>query len=218
MNLSLYSPGDSVMHRLGAGTKLAGLAGMGAALIWIDDLRVLAALALVCPLILLSCRLPRERVTRAIVWPLVIGLLVLLASLVISELRFGLISALRLIILMTLAAAVTMTTPTGAILALIGKGLSPFGRRGRLVSAYLGLAIGLVLRLIPEIAAEFDAIREAQAARGVKARPLPLVIPLVIRTLRNADDIAAALDARGFPPADLRRPDAVRDGYDARGG
>ncbi len=62
----------------------------------------------------------------------------------------------------------------------------------------VGLAVGLVLRFVPEILGRYQAIREAHTARGLKVRPMTLLAPLIILTLRDADKIAAAIDARGF--------------------
>jgi biotin transport system permease protein len=62
----------------------------------------------------------------------------------------------------------------------------------------LGLAIGLVIRFLPEVLGRYQAIRDAHHARGLKPKPLTLAVPLIILTLRNADEIAAAIDARGI--------------------
>jgi len=62
----------------------------------------------------------------------------------------------------------------------------------------IGLALGLVLRFVPEIVGRYQAICEAHRARGLKIRPITLLAPLIILTLRDADNIAAAIDARGI--------------------
>jgi biotin transport system permease protein len=43
---------------------------------------------------------------------------------------------------------------------------------------------------------QWQEIREAQAARGLKANPFTMGVPMLLRTLRRAQDIADALDAR----------------------
>ncbi|ODN69701.1 energy-coupling factor transporter transmembrane component T family protein [Methylobrevis pamukkalensis] len=131
---------------------------------------------------------------------LVLAALVALGNLAVGQPGNALVAALRVLALMSAAAAVSLTTPMDAILGLIERGLAPFGPRGRRAAAWLGLAVGLVLRLVPQIFAEIGLIREAQAARGLRVSPLHLVVPLVIRNLVRADDIAEALEARGFPP------------------
>ncbi|MFQ6691147.1 energy-coupling factor transporter transmembrane protein EcfT, partial [Bordetella pertussis] len=61
----------------------------------------------------------------------------------------------------------------------------------------LALALALALRFIPEIWRNYQEIREAQAARGLGAHPLALLVPLVVRTLKRAEEVAQAIDARG---------------------
>ncbi|CFN71313.1 cobalt transport protein [Bordetella pertussis] len=53
------------------------------------------------------------------------------------------------------------------------------------------------MRFIPEIWRNYQEIREAQAARGLGAHPLALLVPLVVRTLKRAEEVAQAIDARG---------------------
>jgi biotin transport system permease protein len=74
----------------------------------------------------------------------------------------------------------------------------PLERIGWVKADDIGLAVGLVLRFVPEIIARYHAISEAHAARGLKVRPATILTPLIILTLRDADNIAAAIDARGI--------------------
>ena len=39
-------------------------------------------------------------------------------------------------------------------------------------------------------------VREAQRARGLDRHPLALAVPLVLRTLKMADEVAEAIEAR----------------------
>jgi biotin transport system permease protein len=65
-------------------------------------------------------------------------------------------------------------------------------------AADVSLAVGLVIRFVPEILARYGEIAAAHKARGLPVRPLTLLVPLVILTLKDADTIAMAIDARGF--------------------
>jgi biotin transport system permease protein len=69
---------------------------------------------------------------------------------------------------------------------------------GLVRAADIGLAVGLVVRFVPEIFDRYQAIREAHEARGLKVRLSTILVPLIILTLRDADSIAAAIDARGI--------------------
>jgi biotin transport system permease protein len=60
----------------------------------------------------------------------------------------------------------------------------------------VGLAFGLAVRFVPVLASVAADIREAQAARGLDRSVFALAVPLTLRTLRMADEIAEAIDAR----------------------
>ncbi len=49
---------------------------------------------------------------------------------------------------------------------------------------------------MPVLASVAADIREAQAARGLDRSVFALAVPLTLRTLRMADEIAEAIDAR----------------------
>ena len=66
--------------------------------------------------------------------------------------------------------------------------------------AKVSLAISLALRFIPVLAAVTSEVREAQRARGLDANILAIAVPVVVRTLKMADDIAAAIEARSYDP------------------
>jgi len=76
--------------------------------------------------------------------------------------------------------------------------LQPLERLGLMRAADVSLALGLVLRFVPEILDRYENIREAHRARGLPIQPLTLFVPLIILTLKDADTIAMAIDARGF--------------------
>ena len=100
--------------------------------------------------------------------------------------------------LVLFAAAVTATTTISAFMDEVTILLTPLERLGLVRAADVSLALGLVLRFVPDIFARYEAIREAHRARGLPVRPLTIIGPLIILTLKDADTIAAAIDARGF--------------------
>jgi energy-coupling factor transporter transmembrane protein EcfT len=69
------------------------------------------------------------------------------------------------------------------------------------------------LRYVPLIRARLQAIRDAQQARGIDLRPrvrnlgnwMALLLPLLVQSLLLADDLALAMESRGFA-GPLRRP------------
>jgi biotin transport system permease protein len=107
------------------------------------------------------------------------------------------IALLRLTALMLFAASVTATTTITQFIEEIAVLARPLERIGLVQADDVGLAVGLVVRFVPEILGRYQAIREAHAARGLRVRPTTILVPLIILTLKDADNIAAAIDARG---------------------
>jgi len=77
------------------------------------------------------------------------------------------------------------------------------------------------LRYVPLVRARLQAIRDAQQARGIDLRPrvrnvgnwMALLLPLLVQSLLLADDLALAMESRGFGsrrrrPRPLPRPGA----------
>ncbi len=195
---SLHIDGDSMLHRMPAGLKLASLSVISLALFTINHPVVLAIAALVG----LACH-ALLRISAAEIWrrmrPFVlIVVVVALFTGVFSGVTEGLVALFRLAALALFASLVTATTTTGDFIDVITKAAMPLERLGLLKASDVGLSIGLVIRFIPEILSRYEVIRDAHYARGLKPRPLSIIVPLIITTLRSADEIAAAIDARGI--------------------
>jgi biotin transport system permease protein len=60
--------------------------------------------------------------------------------------------------------------------------------------------LSLALRFIPLLFDKFEEIREAQRARGLERSVVALLMPLLIKTLRMANDLTEAIEARGYDP------------------
>lgn len=193
----LYVAGASLLHRLPAGLKLAALALAGVGLFMVSDWRALAAVLAGAALLVW-----RSGVGAAAWWRQTRGLaLIVLAVGLFTGLMQGwphaAVVVLRVAALIGLAMAVTLTTPVPALIDVCERALRPAERLGLLNAAQVALALALALRFIPEIWRNYQEIREAQAARGLGAHPLALLVPLVVRTLKRAEEVAQAIDARG---------------------
>lgn len=197
---SLYVAGDSWLHRLSAGFKLAALVLAGALLFLVTDWRALLACAVVAMLVMSSSGAGWRRLWRQLRGLLLLVLLVFVAVWVFDGLARASAMLFRLATLISLAMAVTLSTPSAALLDVVEWLLAPLDRRGWVDSAKVGLALSLTLRFIPEIQRRLQDIRDAQAARGIRANPVSLAVPLVVAILKSADAIAEAIDARGYPP------------------
>jgi biotin transport system permease protein len=61
----------------------------------------------------------------------------------------------------------------------------------------VGLLLNLAIRCVPLVIELASEVRDAQRARGLESSPRALVVPLLVRTLRRADELGEALAARG---------------------
>ena len=195
---SLHVEGNTFLHRLPAGVKLAGLAAVSLLLFLMNSPTALAVAALagfgLYAMLGLGWRNSWQRM-RVILLTIVV---VSLFTLVINSPANAATVFFRLLALALFAATITATTSTGDFIAVVTKAARPLEMIGLVKASDLGLAIGLVIRFLPEVLGRYQAIRDAQHARGLKPKPLTLAVPLIILTLRNADEIAAAIDARGI--------------------
>ena len=106
------------------------------------------------------------------------------------------VTGLRMLSLLLLALALSWTTPVSALMGVVQTCLKPLDRLGWVNSATISLTFGLTLRMIPELSLQWREIREAQMARGLDRHVLICIVPMIVRTLRRAQDIADAIDVR----------------------
>jgi biotin transport system permease protein len=135
------------------------------------------------------------------------NLKILIALVTIPQLLFGtplanvLAASVRLTDAMLLAALFSLTTKTRDLLdsiegSLGSKWLYPLRRLG-LKPATVSLAFAMTMNAIPMIMKFLNQTKEAQAARGLKPTPVRMTIPLLVASLKYADEYAEALSARG---------------------
>lgn len=195
---TLHVDADTWMHRLTPRVKLATLAALGILLFVTDSIALLGLANLIGAGLYFRSGLAVGEALRRL-RPILISIAVLtLFNLFFSPFHAAIVVALRLTALALFAAAVTATTSTAAFIDEITVLATPLEKIGLLRAADIGLAVGLVLRFVPEILDRYRAIREAHEARGIKIRLATTLVPLIILTLRDADNIAAAIDARGI--------------------
>jgi len=196
MRGSLYVPGKSWLHRLTPGPKLIALAVLGGVLMMVHSLLILGVVLLgIAGLTCLSgISLGKQwRQLKALFWfVLILGIY----SAWVQSPEAAMEMLLRLASLILAALVVSMTTPITQMMGVLERGLQPLERRGWVDVNKLSLAFGLTLRLIPELSLQWNEIREAQAARGIKTGVLTMLFPMLVRTLRRAEEIAEAIDAR----------------------
>ncbi|MCL2736708.1 MAG: energy-coupling factor transporter transmembrane protein EcfT [Propionibacteriaceae bacterium] len=200
--LSLYVPGDSLIHRTPAWLKLLVLCVCGTAVMIIPSP---VALAVGLALVVVSYAVAGIgvrvvwRASRAI---LVFVVVITAFQWLFSSWALALVVGERILFLVAAANLLTVTTTMSDLIATVESLLTPFARWG-VRPDRAGIAIALALRFIPTLVEQGALIREAQAARGVKA-PFTYLAPLIIRALRMADGVGEALEARGLGAAPVR--------------
>ncbi|GAA1872089.1 energy-coupling factor transporter transmembrane component T family protein [Asanoa iriomotensis] len=195
--ISLYRPGDSALHRLPAGPKLLIVMALALALSLApaDPWLLAPAVAGVAGAYLLAGLGPRDLGQEAwrlrwIVLVLAVGQIFFLPWQTVAA------NAGRVVVVILLANLVTLTTRTERLVDAIERALTPLRRLG-VNPGRVALMLSMTITTIPVIAGYATQIREAQRARGVPLAPLAFVVPLLIMTLKHADDLADALTARG---------------------
>ncbi|PYB77213.1 energy-coupling factor transporter transmembrane component T family protein [Rhizobium wuzhouense] len=198
MLTSLFVEGVSPLHRVGVRTKLALLLLVGLGLYFVSNpIALMLAMLATGGLYLSSGLSVGEALRRVRPVLFTIAILGLFNILLLSPAE-ALSTTLRLLAVLFLAAAITATTTIAAFMEVITDLARPLERMGLLKASDVGLAFGLVLRFVPEIAARHEALKEAHAARGIPVKLSRMLGPLIISTLKDADRIAEAIDARGI--------------------
>jgi biotin transport system permease protein len=190
--------GRSPLHRMPVRGKLILLFVAAIVLFILSDLRILGAALALSAVLFLSTGIGLREAVRRVRFVLFTIMIVAAANALLHSPHEGLVVFCRFFTLVLLAAAVTATTGISAFMDEITRLILPFERFGFVRAADVSLAVGLVIRFVPEILARYGEIAAAHKARGLPVRPLTTLVPLIILTLKDADTIAMAIDARGF--------------------
>lgn len=196
MRLGLYSPGRSPIHVLPAGAKLLALAAAGLAIFLVDDPTALAGCLATTICLFPLARLPFAATARQALPIAALLAFFLGVHALFTDFATGLVIVLRFATLMLLGLLVTMTTRVSAMTAALEHGLRPLARFG-VDPAKAGFVFAVAIRFLPVLWENAREIRAAQKARGLDGSALALLIPLMVRTLRRAEEISEAIDARG---------------------
>ncbi|WP_349268712.1 cobalt ABC transporter [Mycolicibacterium parafortuitum] len=193
-----YRPGRSWLHRMPAGVKLVGLGVVIVAMtVMVDSPVRLAVAAVVVVGVVVSARLPVGALAaqlRPVLW--VVGAIFVLQVL-LTGWRRALVVCGVLLLAVCLAAMVTTTTRTTAMLDAATRAMTPLARFGFPVRQ-VAIALALTIRSIPLLVDIIRQVEEARRARGLRISPRIVFVPVVVAALRAADDFSEALIARGI--------------------
>lgn len=121
--------------------------------------------------------------------------------------RMGILISMRFFLLILVTSLLTLTTSPIEITDGIEYLLAPL-KKVRFPVHELALMMSISLRFIPTLMQETDIIMKAQTARGVEFSSgpikervkaiIPLLIPLFISSFKRAEELAVAMEARGY--------------------
>ncbi|PIC76959.1 cobalt ABC transporter permease [Sporosarcina sp. P19] len=122
-------------------------------------------------------------------------------------LRMGIFISIRFLVLVLITTVLTLTTSPISITDGLETLLNPF-KKLKLPVHELALMMSISLRFIPTLMDETDKILKAQLARGsdlstgsIKERVqavIPLLVPLFVSAFKRAEDLAIAMEVRGY--------------------
>lgn len=121
--------------------------------------------------------------------------------------EIGLLSVLRMALLISFTAILTFTTTPGKLNLGLEGVLKPLKKAG-MHPERLSLMVSIALRFIPTILDETYKILKAQASRGADLKELPwkdkakmlvaLLVPVTVSAFRRAQDLIHSMESRGY--------------------
>ncbi len=127
--------------------------------------------------------------------------------------RFAGFLIMRILILISLSSLLTLTTKPTDLNNGLEEVMKPL-KKLRVPTEEIAMMIAIALRFIPTLLDEANKIMKAQASRGVDFQEgtlrqkitqiISLLIPMFIISFKRADDLANAMEARGYYPGKTR--------------
>ncbi|MCP4685609.1 MAG: energy-coupling factor transporter transmembrane protein EcfT [bacterium] len=114
--------------------------------------------------------------------------------------------SLRLLLFVSMVFLVTLTNSPSELAEAVTKLFRPLSRIGLPIQE-LGLILFIAIRFIPILYEEFVSVRNAQVIRGVDftgslmnriRKTTAVLIPVLVSTIGRADELALAMEARGY--------------------
>lgn len=219
-----YVPMESYVHRLDPRSKLIGVFLFVIIVFLANNWLANLLLIVFCVAGILSSRISISFIFRGLKSILIIVLLTFFLNLFftvggrslfsfgwIHIYQNGLIQSVlitnRILVIIIVTTLLTLTTSPMEITDGMESLLSPF-KRIKLPVHEFALMMSISLRFIPTLLEETEKIIKAQAARGsdfttgsLKSRMkavVPLLVPLFVSAFKRAEDLAMAMEARGY--------------------
>jgi energy-coupling factor transport system permease protein len=230
ITLGQYIPTNSVIHKLDPRTKLTIALGIMILTVATIDLRIYLLISLFLLFLSLVSKIPLPyffRNLKSFFWLFLITFLLHIffapkETTTFLKLGFikvnqqgiinGIVYSWRLAIFIFTAAFLSLTTQAVELTDAVFKFFSPL-KKFRFPVEELSLITMISLRFVPLLLEEAINLKKAQMSRGAcfdgglikrVKKTMPLLVPLFISSFRKADELALALDARGFRSGQTR--------------
>ncbi|HEY4600464.1 MAG TPA: energy-coupling factor transporter transmembrane protein EcfT [Cerasibacillus sp.] len=219
-----YVPGNSVVHRLDPRTKITIIFFFVIIVFFANSFWSYFVLTLFGLTSMLASRVPIRFIMKGLmpVWFLIIFTFILhlfinkegtllidwsFIKIYSSGVIQGIAISMRFFLLILITSLLTLTTTPIEITDAVEEMLHPL-KRIKFPVHELALMMSISLRFIPTLVQETDKISKAQASRGVDFRTgpvkerikavVPLLVPLFVSAFKRAEELAMAMEARGY--------------------
>lgn len=224
ITIGQYIPGDSIIHRLDPRMKIIITIILITALFFIGKFIGFAFFLVYVASIIIIARLPFKKIIKGLKPILFLVLLTLLLHVFLTKggevywqwkfisieaegVYTGFFMVSRIVLLIMFTSLLTLTTSPLQLTDGIEYLLKPLKKFG-VPASELAMMMTIALRFIPTLLEETRKIMKAQKARGAdfesgglikKAKSLiPLLVPLFVSAFRRADELALAMESRGY--------------------
>ena len=223
ITLGQYIPGQSILHRMDPRAKLAWTGLFMVIVFLMEAWPEYLLLSGWTVFLLLSSGVPPKQSLKGLK-PLVVLLafttvlnlflipgreLVSIGMLTITHegLAMGIRIFFRLCMLVVIASLMTLTTTPMALTDGLERLMSPL-RHLKVPVHEISMMMSIALRFIPTLLEETERIMKAQASRGAEFDTgnlfkrvrsfVPVLVPLFVSAFKRADELAEAMESRGY--------------------
>ena len=223
ITLGQYYPADSVIHKLDPRVKLVWTMLFIISLFVFGSISCYIVVTLVLIGLIRVSKVPLKFMMKGLRAIFMLMLITVIFNLFLTPgtpvvqiwkltitkegIRTAAFMAIRLVYLIVGSSLMTLTTTPNDLTDGMEKGLR-FLKVFRVPVHEIAMMMSIALRFIPILMEETDKIMKAQMARGAdfesgglikKAKGLvPLLVPLFVSAFRRANDLAMAMEARGY--------------------
>lgn len=222
--LGRYLQGDSFIHRLDPRTKFLATFLFIIIVFLANNWLTYFILAIFTMIALLASKIPMSffwNGVKPLLWVILFTVLLQMVFTTggdvyvewafIKITSYGVINAififLRFMFIIFISTLMTLTTPPLQIADAMESIMKPLGKIGVPVHE-IALMLSIALRFVPTLMDEAQKIMNAQRARGVDFGEgnlfeqmkaiIPILIPLFVSSFNRAEDLATAMEARGY--------------------